>query len=80
MTERQWNPRSSTADLLKKKILLRQGISFAPVFDSDEYEELSVQHETVRHKGVFTIDLIKSLLGTVHKFSEDVTYRKCGHN
>jgi hypothetical protein len=79
--ERQWNPRSSlTTDLPEKKILSRQGISFAPVFDSDKYEELSVQHETVRHNGVFTIDLIKPLLATAHKFSEDVTYGKCGNN
>jgi hypothetical protein len=65
--------------ICSKKVRPRQGISFAPVFDSDKYVELSVQRETVRHNGVFTIDLIKSLLDTVHKFSEDVTYRKCGN-
>jgi hypothetical protein len=69
-------PSSSTSDLPEKSCLSRQGISFAPVFDSDKYEALSVQLKTGRHNGIFTTDLIKSISDTVHKFSEDVIHRK----
>jgi hypothetical protein len=42
----------------------------------DKFEALSVQLETVRLNGVCTIDLIKTLLDTVHKISEDVAILK----
>jgi hypothetical protein len=38
-----------------------------PVFESDEFEELSVQVETVRLNKVCTMDLIKLLIEMVTK-------------
>lgn len=46
------------------------------VFDSDKYEELSVQVETVRLNGFCTVDLMKLLLDTAHKIYEDVALLK----
>jgi hypothetical protein len=67
---------SSTSDLPKKIVSPERALVLPPVFDSDKYEALSVQMETVRLNGVCTIDLIKTLLDTVHKLSEDVALLK----
>jgi hypothetical protein len=47
-----------------------------PVSDSDKYEALSVQLETLRLNGVSAIGLIKSLIDTVNKLCDDVAQLK----
>jgi hypothetical protein len=64
---------SSTSDLPKKIVSPERASVLPVVFDSDKYEAVSIQLETLRLSGVCTTDLIKSLLDTVHKLSEDVT-------
>jgi hypothetical protein len=50
-----------------------------PVFGSDKDEALIVHLETVHLNGVFTIDLIKSLMDTIHKLSVYVVHLKSGN-
>jgi hypothetical protein len=63
---------SSTSDLPKEVVSPERALVLPPVFDSNKYEALRVWLETVRLSGVCIIDLIKALLDTVHKLSEDV--------
>jgi hypothetical protein len=64
------------SDLPKKIVSPESALVLSPVFDSDRYEALSVQLGTVRLIRVCTIDLIKTLLDTAHKLSEDVAVLK----
>jgi hypothetical protein len=57
---------SSRLDIPKKIVSPERALVLSPVFDSDIYEALSVQLETVRLSGVCAIDLTKYLLATVH--------------
>jgi hypothetical protein len=61
--------RSSMSDHPKKIILPERELVLPPVFDSNKYEVLSFQLETVHLNGIFTVNLIKTLLDTVHKLS-----------
>jgi hypothetical protein len=63
-------------DLPKKVISPERALVFPPVIDSDKYEALSVQLETVRLNGVCAIDLIKSLIDTVKNLSDNVAQLK----
>jgi hypothetical protein len=67
---------SSTSDLPKKIVSPERALVLPPVFDTDKFEALSVQLETVRLNGVCTITLIKTLLDTIHELSEDVDLLK----
>jgi hypothetical protein len=67
---------SSTSDLPKKIVSPERTLVLPPVFDTDKFEALSVQLETVRLNGVCTIDLLKTLMDTVHKLSEVVAILK----
>jgi hypothetical protein len=67
---------SSTSDLPQKIVSPERTLVLPPVFDTDKFEALSVQLETVYLNGVCTIDLLKTLLDTVHKLSEDVAILK----
>jgi hypothetical protein len=70
-------PRSSSTSDLPKKIVSPERALIPPsVFDSDKYETLSFQLETVRLSGVCAIGLMKTLLDTAHKPSEDVAVLK----
>jgi hypothetical protein len=60
----------------RKLFHLETALFLPPVFDGYKYEVLSVRLKTVLLNGVCTINLIKSLLGTVHKLSEDVAHLK----
>jgi hypothetical protein len=44
--------------------------------DADKYEALCVQQKIVRLNGVYALDLIKSLVGTVEELGEYVIQRK----
>jgi aspartyl/asparaginyl beta-hydroxylase (cupin superfamily) len=66
----------STLNLLKKIASPDRALLFPPVFNSDEYEALSVQLETFPLNGVYTIDLITFLSDAVLKLSDDVTHLK----
>jgi hypothetical protein len=71
-------PRSSSAsDLPKKTVSPERALILPPVFDSDKYEALSVQPETVHLNGFCTIDHIKTPLDTLHELSKDVAVLKC---
>jgi hypothetical protein len=59
-----------------KVISPERALVLAPVSDSDKYEALSVQLETVRLNGVSAIGLIKSLIDTVNKLCYDVAQLK----
>jgi hypothetical protein len=63
---------SSTSDLPKENVSPDRALFLPPVFKSDKYEALSVQLERIRLNEVCTVDLIKTLLNTVHKLTEDV--------
>jgi hypothetical protein len=67
---------SSTSDLAKKIVSFERALVLPPVFFTDKYEALSVQQETDRLNGVYTFDLKKTLLDTIHKLSEDVALLK----
>jgi hypothetical protein len=69
-------PSSSTSDLPKKVISPERALVLPPVSDSDKYESLSVQLQTVRLNGVCAIGLIKSIIDTVNKLSDDVAQLK----
>jgi hypothetical protein len=69
---------SSTTDLPKKVISPERALVLPPVSDSDKYEALRVQLDTVRLSGVCAIDLIRSLIDTVKKLSDDVAQLKLG--
>jgi hypothetical protein len=60
---------------LPKKIISPERV-LPPVYSGDKYEALSSQLETVCLNGVCTINVIETLLNTVHKLSEDVTVLK----
>jgi hypothetical protein len=60
------------SNLPKKIVSLEMTLVLPPVFDSDKYEALSIQLESVRLSGVCTIDLMKILLGTIHELIADV--------
>jgi hypothetical protein len=63
-------PLSSSTSVLPKKIVSPERASVMPVvFDSDKYEAVSIQLETLRLNGVRKTDFINSPLDTV---SEDV--------
>jgi hypothetical protein len=47
-----------------------------PVIDTDKYEALCVQLETVRLNGACALDLIQSLIAAVNILSDDVTQLK----
>jgi hypothetical protein len=64
------------SNLPKKIVSPERALVLPPVFDTNKFEGLSVQLKTVRLNGVCTIDLIKTLLDTVHKQSEDVAVLK----
>jgi hypothetical protein len=64
------------SDLPNKIVSLETELDLRSVFGSDKYEALRVQLETVSLNGVCTVDLIKTLLGTVHKLSKDVDLHK----
>jgi hypothetical protein len=66
-------------DLLKKIVSPERTLLLSPIFDSNKYEALSVHLETVSLNGICTIGLIKSMLNTVHKLSEDVAVLKSGN-
>jgi hypothetical protein len=70
------NPRSSTLDLPKKIVSPERTLVMPPVFNSDKREVLSIQQETVRLRGVCTIDLIQLLLDPAHELGEDVALLK----
>jgi hypothetical protein len=63
-------------DLPKKVISPERALALPPISDSDKYEAPSVQLETVCLNGVCAIDLIKSLIDTVNKLSDDVAQLK----
>jgi hypothetical protein len=67
---------SSIWDLPKKIVSLRTELNLSSGFDSDKYEALSFQLETIRLSENCTIALIKHLLDTVNKLSEDVAVLK----
>ena len=56
---------ASASDAPRKVVSPERSLVLPPVFDTDKVEALSVQVETVRHNGVCTMDLIKSLVGTL---------------
>ena len=56
---------ASASDAPRKVVSPERSLVLPPVFDTDKFEALSVQVETVRHIGVCTLDLIKSLVGTL---------------
>jgi hypothetical protein len=60
-----------------KKIISPEGeLVLPPVFDSNKYEVLSFQLETVHLNGVCTTNLLKFVLDIVHKISEDFAILK----
>jgi hypothetical protein len=59
------------SDLLEKITSPERALVLPQVFDSDKYEALSIQLETVRLSGFCTADLIKTMLNTVRELSED---------
>jgi hypothetical protein len=67
---------SSTLHLSKKISSHERALDLSQVFDNDKYEALSFQIATVSLNGVCAIDLMKSMLNTVHKLSEDVAVLK----
>jgi hypothetical protein len=67
---------SSTSDLPKKVISPERSQVIPPVMDTDKYEALCVQLETVHLNGVCALDLIQSLIAAVNKLSDDVTQMK----
>jgi hypothetical protein len=67
---------SSTSDLLKKVISPERSLVLPPVMDTDWYEALCVQLETVRLNGACALDLVQSLIVAVNKLSDDVSQLK----
>jgi hypothetical protein len=67
---------SSTSDLPKKVISPERSLVLPPVIDTDKYEALCVQLETVRLNSVCAINLITSPTDTVNKLSDDVSQLK----
>jgi hypothetical protein len=65
-----------TSDLPKKIVPPESALFLPPVFDGDKYEVLSAHLKTVLLNGFCTINLMKSLLDTVHILSEDVPILK----
>jgi hypothetical protein len=63
---------SSTSDLPKKFIYPEGSLVLPPVMDTDKYEALCVQLETVRLNGACALDLVQSLIAAVNKLSDDV--------
>jgi hypothetical protein len=57
----------------KKVISPERSLVLPPVIDSDKYEALCVQLETVRLNGACALDLIQALIAAVNKLSDDVT-------
>ena len=67
---------ASASDAPRKVVSPERSLVLPPVFDSDKFEALSVQVETVRLNGVCTMDLIKSLINMVSNLSEEVDHLK----
>jgi hypothetical protein len=67
---------SSTSDLPKNVISPERSLVLPPVMDTNRYEALCVQLETVRLSGACALDLIQSLIAAVHKLSDDVSQLK----
>jgi hypothetical protein len=67
---------TSTSDAPRKVVSPDRSLVLPPVFDSDKFEALSVQVETVCLNGVCTMDLIKSLINKVTNLSEEVDHLK----
>jgi hypothetical protein len=67
---------SSTSDLPKKVIYPERCLVISPVMDTDKYETMCVQLETVLLNGACALGLIQSLIAAVNKLSDDVTQLK----
>jgi hypothetical protein len=67
---------SSTLDFPKKVISPERSLVLPPVMDTDRYEALCMQLETVRLNGACALDLIQSVITAVNKLSDDVTQLK----
>jgi hypothetical protein len=61
---------SSTSDLPKKVVSPERSLVLPPVMDTDRYEALCVQLETVRLNGACALDLKQSLIAEVNKLSD----------
>jgi hypothetical protein len=62
-----------------KVISPERALVLPPISDGDKYETQIVQLETIHLNGLCAVDLLKSLLGLVNRFSEDVTQLKSGN-
>jgi hypothetical protein len=72
MMTRRWSPVPRRSQIVSRDSTLVLPL----VLDRDRYEAYSVQLETVRLTVVCTIDLMKTLLDTAHKLSEDAAVLK----
>jgi hypothetical protein len=67
---------ASASDAPRKVVSPERSLVLPPVFDSDKFEALSVQVETVRLNGVCAMDLMKSLINMVTHLSGEVEHLK----
>jgi hypothetical protein len=67
---------ASASDVPRKVVSPESSLVLPPVFESDKFEALSVQVDTVRLNGVCTMDLIKSLTEIVTKLCGEVDHLK----
>jgi hypothetical protein len=63
---------ASASDVPRKVVSPERSLVLPPVFESDKFETLSVQVETVRLNVVCTMDLIKSMTEMVTKLCGEV--------
>jgi hypothetical protein len=59
-----------------KVISSDRALKLPPIFDGDKYEAQIVQLETIRLNGQCAVDILETLLGLVHKLTDDVTHLK----
>jgi phosphotransferase system IIB component len=67
---------ASASDVPRKVVSPERSLVLPPVFESDKFEALSVQVETVRLNGVCTMYLIKSLADMVSKLCGELDHLK----
>ena len=67
---------ASASDVPRKVVSPDRSLVIPPVFESDKFEALSVQVETVRLNGVCTLYLIESLTDMVTKLCGEVDHLK----